>query len=105
MIQTKEDQRQYLEQDRVALWQTSKKPRFMWNGTGSQLIWKYERKLRNYEYYLNNSNIIRALLYKYAHTMLGIKSGIDVPPNSFGQGLGIVHLGYVVMSPKSKSEK
>lgn len=105
MIQTKEELKQYIEKDRVALWQTRKKPRFVWNGSISQLIWKYERKLRRYEYHLNNKHKIRALMYKYAYTSLGIKLGLDIPPNSFGPGLDIVHVGYIVVSPKSKIGK
>ena len=82
-----------------------KKPRFIWNGSIPHLIWKYERKLQNYEYHLNNKHKIRTLLYKYAYTTLGIKLGVDIPTNAFGSGLDIVHVGYVVVSPKNKMEK
>ena len=97
MIQTREELKLYIEKDRIALWQTRKKPRFVWSGSIAQLIWKYEIKLRKYEYHFNNNHKIRAMMYKYAYTFLGIKLGFDIAPNTFGPGLDIVHIGYIVV--------
>ena len=70
----------------------------MWSGSIAQLIWKYERKLRNYEYHLNNKHKIRSMIYNYACNSLGLKLGFDIAPNTFGPGLDIVHIGYIVVS-------
>lgn len=105
MIHTKEELKLYKEKDRIALWQKRDKPRFVWSGSIAQLIWKYERKLRNYEYHLNNKHKIRSMIYKYACNSLGLKLGFDIAPNTFGPGLDIVHIGYIVVSPKSKIGK
>ena len=48
MIQSKADYERYLEQDRIALYKTRKKPRI----AGDE-IWQYERLLRKTEYYMN----------------------------------------------------
>lgn len=50
MITSKENLKQYLEQDRVALHIERKKPRII----GDE-IWKFQIALRKYEYYLNVS--------------------------------------------------
>ena len=48
MIQSKADLNHYLEQDRIALYKTRKKPRI----AGDE-IWQYEILLRKTEYYMN----------------------------------------------------
>ena len=47
MIQSKEDLKMYLEEDRIHLGYQYKKPKF------SDIVWKYEILLRKCEYYNN----------------------------------------------------
>lgn len=69
------------------------------------LIWRYERYLRMYEYHLNNHHRIRSQVFRYIYTCYGIKLGYDIPPNVFGPGLDIVHIGSIVVSPKARIGK
>ena len=47
MIRSKEELRQYLETDKIALDRKGKRPSF------TDVIWKFQINLRYYEYYLN----------------------------------------------------
>lgn len=54
--------------------------------------YKYVRRLRKTEYYLNTG---RRLLYYCSHIIqnrLGLKLGISIAPNVVGKGLNIIHL-------------
>lgn len=70
---------------------------------------KYYKNLRKCEYYINckkgifNKTIKLLLLQK--HRRLCIKTGWSIPPNVFGKGLAIVHIGTIVVSQKAKIGK
>lgn len=68
--------------------------------------YRYYKNLRKCEYYINCkkgtiSKIIKIILI-YKHNKLALKTGWNIPPNVFGKGLAIVHLGTIVVSPKAK---
>jgi serine O-acetyltransferase len=103
MIQSKEDYLFYLEADRVALgekkrtWKDALKDPFM------DSVWKFERLLRNYEYYRNCRPRsprfkIAAIQFQRASTRLGF----TIPPNTFGPGLSIAHIGTIVINPAAR---
>ena len=105
MINTKEDLKYYLEQDRLNLKVKTKKPR-----RGLDEIWRYEIVLRYFEYYLNKEkknlfDKLRLRHYRKLHHKLSIKYTTSIPPNVTGPGLSIGHIGTIYLNSKSKVGK
>lgn len=101
MIQNKQDLRRYMAMDKTALHITRRFPHPL-----RDEIWKFEIALRKHEYYLNIhptlfSKIMRKY-YGYKHHRMSIMLGIQIPPNVFGGGLGIMHYGLIVVNPEAK---
>ncbi len=90
MIGSKEDYRFYLEADRVALNIGSWWPKFF-----SHDVWRFERRLRQIEYWQNcrRSLIFRPFYYflYWRFRRLSLRLGYTIPPNVFGPGLSIAH--------------
>ena len=72
-------------------------------------IWKYIRYLRKDEYYLNNLNnklyFIPYIYNRRKKNRLGIKLGINIPPNTFDEGLTIYHSGNIIINTNSRIGK
>jgi serine O-acetyltransferase len=98
MINNRQDLQRYLEQD---LAQADYRP-----GLKSLLfnkIWRYLRLLRHYEYALNcrtglYGKCVQALL-EYRLKNLGAQLSFTIPPNVFGPGLALPHIGTIVVNP------
>lgn len=89
IINTKNDLKRFLEQDKLALGIRKRNPSIL----GDE-IWKFQIVLRKHEYYLNtNSSKFLLYFYHYLHHRIGIKLGYTIPCNVFGAGLCIHHLG------------
>lgn len=98
MIKTREDLREYLRCDQLALHETDRKrPRF-----GRDEIWRFERLLRHTAYYFNNKsnplNLLMYLFYGYRYHRLSVRLGFSIPVNAFGKGLSIAHYGSIVVN-------
>lgn len=93
-IESKKDLGIFLEADRLALGvELNIKNKIF------SVIWKYQRLLRNLEYVINcNKPKIFILYYKYRLKKLGIKLGFSIPPNVFGPGLCIAHVGPIIVN-------
>ena len=105
MINTKEELKYYLNEDKKALGYSHKKrPKFF----GDE-IWKFQIILRKLEYYSNtNQNFLTIIVknfYKYKHHKQGIQLGFSIPINVFGSGLRINHYGYIVVNKHSRIGK
>lgn len=105
MIQSKADLKRYLEQDRIALYKTRKKPRI----AGDE-IWQYEILLRKTEYYMNcKKSPLGKAVAVWLHYRLRKKGrklcGFHIPPNAFEEGLSIAHWGPIVVHPTAKIGK
>lgn len=105
MIKSKADLKYYLEQDRIALYKTAKRPRL----AGDE-IWQYEILLRRTEYFLNCKKTpigkAIAVFYHYRLRRLGRKlCGFHIPPNTFKEGLSIAHWGPIVVHPSCRIGK
>lgn len=64
-------------------------------------IYKYIKLLRIAEYYHNNSGKINKILYtiyRRRKNRLGIKLGLEIWDNTFGEGLTIYHPGNIVVN-------
>ncbi|WP_294555805.1 serine acetyltransferase [uncultured Bacteroides sp.] len=96
MIQSKEDYLYYLECDRIALRKTTKRPRPILD-----VVWKFERIMRKYEYYENCKHDIFSRIYlkfiKFQFARLSQKLGFSIAINVCGPGLCIEHYGNVMI--------
>lgn len=96
MIQSKEDYLYYLECDRIALRKLTKRPRPILD-----VVWKFERIMRKYEYYENCKHDFISRLYlkfiKLKFTLLSQKLGFSIAINVCGPGLCIEHYGNVMI--------
>ena len=104
MITSKEELSRYLEQDRLALHQTRKRPHL----TGDE-IWKWQIRLRKTEWYWysgkhlkNPLNAARFLVSKKLLGRRSLKLGFSIPINVFAEGLSIAHYGTIVVNSHAK---
>ena len=104
MIKSKEDFKRYLKQDKIALGKQYNRPKII----GDE-IWRFQILLRKPEYYKNTSkSIIKKILsifYQYRYYKQRIKLGINIPLNTFEEGLSIAHIGTIVVNGNSKIGK
>ena len=101
MIQSKADLKRYMEQDRIALYKTRKRPRI----AGDE-IWQYEILLRKTEYFKNyKKDPLSKAIAVWLHYRLRKKGrklcGFHIPPNAFEEGLSIAHWGPIVVHPSA----
>lgn len=79
-------------------------------GSTQRLLWKYIKHMRYCEYYFNNSVLSKpvsakslwcSLMY-IIHVSrlrrLSYKTGIQIPPGTFGKGLQIYHYGSIIVN-------
>jgi len=105
MIESKADLKRYLDQDRIALGKTRKRPRI----AGDE-IWQYEILLRKTEYYMNcKKSLFGKAVAVWLHFRLRKKGrklcGFHIPPNTFEEGLSIAHWGPIVVHPNARIGK
>jgi len=67
--------------------------------------WKYIKRLRYTEYYINRKSFLppplaKVIVYysRYRLQQLGLKTGYTIGPNTFGKGLSIPHTGTIVIN-------
>lgn len=100
MIQTREDLKFYLEEDRKRynLRKNNWIHRFF--GIEQAVIWHIQYRFRLYEYsYNNRKSVIEKLIYYYRlwrYQRLSIRYGVRLYPNVIGYGLKIWHIGGVL---------
>lgn len=96
MIDSKERLKYYLEQDRLALHYSKKRPSLF-----KDEIWKFEILLRKNEYSTNCLNKFWFKPYKcfikYRFHELAIKLGFTIPLNRIGPGFSIAHYGLLTI--------
>ncbi|MDK2890194.1 MAG: serine O-acetyltransferase [Methanoculleus sp.] len=97
MIRSREDYCFYLEADRIAL-----KIMRPWHEFFINDIWRFQRLLRKLEYYINCRQSLfwrpYILYLNLKHIRLGRRLGFHIPPNVFGPGLSIAHLGPLIVN-------
>lgn len=69
------------------------------------IIWRYQKKLRRYEYHFNKKHKIRSLFCRIRLEKLGRKFGFNICPNNFDIGLHIMHLGPILVNPNTRIGK
>jgi serine O-acetyltransferase len=104
MIQSKDDYKRYLENDKEALFIKRARPRIF----GDE-IWKFQRTLRKVEYYKNcRKDAVSRMFYywlKMRKNRLSIKLGFTIPVNVFDEGLRIAHYGTIVVNGDARVGK
>lgn len=104
MIKSKEDYREYLRCDKIALGKKYKKPKLV----GDE-IWRFQIMMRKAEYYKNCSKNILGKIYskwlQYRYYKMRLKLGFSIPLNVFGPGLSIAHYGTIVVNGNAKVGK
>lgn len=103
MITTKSELKKYLEQDRRALGFTKSRPSFL---PYSDVIWKFQRLYRRYEYARNTMKLPLQLPYvlwlKLRFDHFSQRLGFSIPINVFGPGLSIAHYGTIVVNGNAR---
>ena len=107
MITSKEELYEYMEADRIA---ANRQGKFTLKEWLTNPMWRYMRLLRKREYLVNTKpkkgvwRLVRAWngfwLYR-----LSARLGITIPPNCFGPGLYITHVGTIVVNDKARIGK
>jgi serine O-acetyltransferase len=110
MIKSKEEYREYLKADRIAL-------KVNINNFREKLkelvfpnpIWKFQKNLRKLEYYNNCRKGFLSKIYyyylKYKFRRESIILGFSIPLNVFGPGLSIAHYGTIVVHSQARIGK
>ena len=57
------------------------------------ILRRHQILLRKTEYYINSGHRVLAKLYKLRLLQFQIKYGMHIPPNTFGRGLHVMHVG------------
>lgn len=73
--------------------------------TDKAIIWRYQKRLRKWEYHFNSGHKLRALSYKIKTNRLGRKYGFKMQPNNFDVGLKIMHLGSILINGEARVGK
>lgn len=107
MIKTKDDYKNYLEQDKKALGIESSFFSFLNPYNIDLEIWEFQKALRTCEYLynINKNNIfwkIRKHLAAVKLKKLSLLLGFTINPNCFGPGLRIMHRGTIIVNGQCK---
>lgn len=107
MIQSKADLYDYFEADRIALRRGRRFGLLQWV---ADPIWRFERTLRVREYLYNccRSGFLNWLRWRwvsFCYHRQELKLGFMIPPNCFGPGLCITHVGPIVVNPSARIGK
>jgi len=105
MIQSRQDLRQYLRQDQIAL---GKKDQARPAPFGDE-VWRFQILMRRTEYHVNTAKnpVQKAIAqwYRLRYHRYCVKMGFHVPLNIFDEGLSIAHYGALVVNSKAKVGK
>lgn len=97
MIQSKKDLKEYFHADLMA----NKFDRMPMRWMNAR--YNFLRYLRLYEYAINTKMPPpRRLFYRYKLYHLSVKTGIQIPPNTFGKGLYLPHHGTIVVNETAR---
>ncbi|GAA0670993.1 serine O-acetyltransferase [Rheinheimera tangshanensis] len=97
-IDSKLSLKNFLEADRIALGVENNLKNFLFD-----YVWRYQIILRKLEYVINckKPKILR-FYYRYRLKRLGSRLGFSIPPNVFGPGLCIAHIGPIIVNSAAK---
>ena len=64
---------------------------------------RHQILLRKTEYYINSGHRILASLYKMRLLQFQVKYGMQIPPNTFGRGLHVMHVGEMIVNANTRA--
>ena len=64
---------------------------------------RHQVLLRKTEYYINSGHRILASLYKMRLLQYQVKYGMHIPPNTFGRGLRLMHVGEIDVNANARA--
>lgn len=64
---------------------------------------RHQVLLRKTEYYINSGHRLLASLYKMRLLQFQIKYGMHIPPNTFGRGLHVMHVGEMIVNSNTRA--
>lgn len=103
-MKTRQELHYYLEADRISLGIKASKPRLIGDD-----IWKYQRALRNYEYWCDRRTrpwtALLKFFWRYRYYKLSIRLNFEIPPLVVGPGLSLAHRGPVIVNPHARIGK
>lgn len=97
-IDSKTSLKAFLEADRIALGKKHSIKDYCFD-----YVWRYQRILRKLEYVINcKKPKVLKFYYRFRLNSLGAKLGFSIPPNVFGPGLCIAHIGPIVVNSAAR---
>lgn len=98
IIKTKDDLKSWLESEKKHYFRELGPLYWLFCMTEKDFIWRYQKRLRKTEFYLNSNRMVRYLLSRIKLMRLSARLGINVRINSYGKGLRIVHISSIITS-------
>lgn len=96
MIKSRKEYKEFLASDRQANHVKN------WLQSHSKVGWRHLKKVRRLEYVINCKSSffsrLEIFFLKYIVLQSTIKTGIVVPPNTFGKGLFLPHFGSIIIN-------
>ncbi|MDO6819740.1 serine O-acetyltransferase [Zobellia sp. 1_MG-2023] len=110
VIKSKNDLKQFIRQDQIARGiKTNTLAQKLKQFIYTDPTWKFQKKLRQVEYYHNKrKNLFQWIYYyylEYRYKKLSIALGFTIPKNIFGPGLSIPHYGLIIINSRTKIGK
>lgn len=108
MIKTKKDLKDFLSYEKKKYFRKNInliKYLFLRNISEKVIIWRFQKTLRKYEYYLNSKKLFMKNIYKIKYMKLKNKYGLHISPNTFDRGLKIMHIGSIMVNDRAKIGK
>ncbi|MEQ1579256.1 MAG: serine acetyltransferase [Steroidobacteraceae bacterium] len=100
-MKTRAELRYYMEADRISLGVKRNRPRLVGDD-----IWKYQRALRKYEYWLSQPASVMGslarLFWQFRYYRSSIRLNFEIPPFVAGPGLSLAHRGPVIINPHAR---
>lgn len=98
MIKSKKEYYEYLEADKNANCISAPQKKLL-------ITWRYLKCMRKLEYFTNCRKDFLGIVWKaylkWNLYRISVKSGITLPPNTFGKGLYLPHHGSIVVNDKA----
>ena len=67
------------------------------------ILRRHQILLRKTEYYINCGHRVLAKIYKLRLLQFQIKYGMHIPPNTFGRGLHVMHVGEMIVNSNTRA--
>lgn len=99
-IQSKDDLKDWLQFEEKLYFQGGKRNKIasVCIGAEKSILWRFQKRLRKTEYYINCNKKVRMIWSKLLLNRISNKYCLRIPPNVFGKGLKIMHCGPILIN-------